>query len=377
MNRKEISEIRRRLRADKSNITRICGCFVNSTKEIVSKFSETLLLMPEELAEKYLSIFRRTLSGRLGRNLIDIEFTTTQVSDGDEHKLLMSLRESELDNGDITDAFFKKVIDSLVIEGSYLILLMTDTYDVPRKSSDGGNLEDSQSQFKYILCSVCPVHLTKSALGYCAENLSFHSTGVDQIVGAPSLGFMFPSFDDRATNIYGAMYYTADVSSGHSEFTDAIFNTDNMPMPAEAQKDTFQSIIAESLKEECSYEIVQNVRTMLCDMITEHDADKTETEPLVISKNEVKSVLESCGVSAPKVEAFAAKYDEEFGVSSGLRVHNIVDKALKIETPDVVIKVNPERADLVETRVIDGVKYIMIRADSGVELNGLNVEINE
>ena len=42
-----------------------------------------------------------------------------------------------------------------------------------------------------------------------------------------------------------------------------------------------------------------------------------------------------------------------------------------LKTPDVSITVNPERPDLVETRVLGGVRYLLIKADDGVELNGI------
>ena len=377
MNKKEVSEIRRRFRADKNNISRIVGCYVNEQREIIAGFSNTLLLMPPEESEKYLAIFRRTLSGTLGKNLVNIEFSTSQVTDGEEHKLLSALRSYELGDSAFTDAFFKKIIDGVDMEGNYLILLMTDTYDIPFHAKDGSKLEDSQTQFTYVLCSVCPVRLTKPALSYCPSDNGFHSSGTDWIVAAPTLGFMFPAFDDRAANIYGALYYTADVSEGHPEFTDAVFHTD-MPMPAETQKEVFQSILSESLADECSYDVVRSMHGQLCEMIADHEADKTENEPLVISRCEVRSVLESCGVSQPRVEAFAQKYDEKFGAGKGVSPQNIVDaKQLEVRTPDVVIKVNPERPDLIDTRVIEGVKYVLIRADSGVELNGVSVSIKE
>ena len=87
-------------------------------------------------------------------------------------------------------------------------------------------------------------------------------------------------------------------------------------------------------------------------------------------------MLDACGVPETRVAAFGRKYDEEFGEEAALSPRNLVDTAkLEVRTPDVVIRVSPERGDLVETRVIDGVKYILIRADEGVEVNGVDVNI--
>lgn len=81
MNQKEINELRRRFRPEKSAISRVYGCYVNSSKEIVSDLDESLGMMPQEESEKYLSLLKKGLSGSLGKNLIDIVFSTQQVAD--------------------------------------------------------------------------------------------------------------------------------------------------------------------------------------------------------------------------------------------------------------------------------------------------------
>ena len=89
MNEKEIGEIRRRVRRDRSNMTAIYGCYVSAKNEIITEFSESVGLMSENEAERYFGIMKRVLSGGLGKNLIDITFRTAQVADSPEHKLLM------------------------------------------------------------------------------------------------------------------------------------------------------------------------------------------------------------------------------------------------------------------------------------------------
>lgn len=377
MNRKEFAEIRRRFNPDKNNITRIRGCYVNEKREIISAFSQSLVLMPQDEAEKYLAIFKRTLSGVPGRNLIDIGFSTSQVTDSEQHKLLMSLRNSSLMDEDAVQTFFRNVIDTLDIEGNYLILLMHDTYDIPVRAKDGSELEDSSlSTFSYIMCSVCPVRMTKSELSYYASENEFHSRKTDWIVNAPEVGFMFPAFDDRSANIYNAVCCTRDITGKHNEFIEAVFH-DEVPMSAAAQKEIFQSILTDTLAGECSYENVQTIHEQLSEIIEEHKTNKDD-EPLVISKNEVKSILESCGISESHISVFDEKYDKQFGAGSELNPQNIIDtKQFELRTPDVVIRVNPERGDIVETRIIDGIKYILIRADEGIEVNGINIHVSD
>ena len=377
MNKKEISELRSRLQLDKNAISCIRGCYVNDKREVVSVFDYSLMSLPQEEAEKYLALFKRTLAGVPAKNLIDVDFSVDQVMDSEEHRLLMEMRNTALKDEDIVNAFYLKVIESLVIDGNYLILLMHDSYDVPFRGRDDVKVDDtSEEVFSYILCSICPVKLTKPALSYFAVENEFHSREIDRIVASPEVGFIFPRFDDRASNIYGALYFTRDAANTHEELIDAVFHAE-MPMPAVEQKETFQSVLEEALEDEMSLEVVQTVHEQLRERLEEHNTDKT-AEPLTISRNEVKNVLESCGVSEEHVAKFEEKYDEQFGLGMGLTANNIVDaKKFELRTPDVVIKVNPERSDLVETRMIDGSKYILIRADEGVEVNGVNIRIGQ
>ena len=376
MNEKEIAELRRRFRQDKSSITHVRGCYVNENREIISEFDQSLTLSRQEDAEKILAVLRKTLSGAVGRNLLDIEFDTRQVVEGDEHRLLMALRDSRLADQEAVHALFRRVIASLDLAGNYLILLAYDAYDVPYRSKDGQRQDDASDQvFTYILCAVCPVKLTKDALSYYIQENQFRSVEADWVVAAPEMGFLFPAFDDRATNLYNALYYTRDISQSHPDFVDALFKS-QVPMPAAVQKETFQSILGDTLEEECRYEVVQAVHDELCGMIAAHKESKEE-DPLVISKVTVKQVLHECGVSPDHVERFEEQYDRQFGPEADLPPRNIVDeKQLEVKTPDVTIKVSPERSDLVETRVIDGRRYILIRAEEGVEVNGVQIHIS-
>ena len=110
MNQKELSELKRRFRPDKSAIHRIYGCFVNGNKEIVSYLDESMGRMPEEESAQYLGFLKKALSGTLGKQLIDIVFSTQQVADSQEHKLLSALRDSQLKDAQARETFYHGLI---------------------------------------------------------------------------------------------------------------------------------------------------------------------------------------------------------------------------------------------------------------------------
>ena len=376
MNQKEISEIRKRFHPDKSAIAMIRGCYVNEKREIISTFNRPLMQLPQEEAEKYLAIFRRTLTGLPGKNLLTMSFRPDQVMEAPEHQLLSAMRNTALKVEEGVSTFYQRIIDSLEMEGNYLILLTYDAYDVPSRTRDVMKVDDaSEEVFDYIVCAVCPVKLTKPALSYDATDNEFHDRELDWVVAAPQIGFMFPCFDDRAANIYDALYFTRDTQDIHEEFIDAVFHTD-APMPAAEQKETFQQLLEESVGEGLNLDVVQTVHEQICSLIETQKQDKENPMPTV-TKRDVRDALVQSGVSEERIDAFEEKYDEDFGAVIDLSAQNIVEpKKFEVRTPDVVIQVNPERGDLVETRVIDGQKYILIRASEEVTVNGIHIHID-
>ena len=370
MNIKEVAEIRRHIRRDRSNMTAIYGCYVNDNKEIVSEFRSSTGMMSENEGDKYFGLMRKALSGTIGKNLIDISFRTSQVMDSPEHKLLMELRQGNLDNEELRMTFYRKVMETVSLNQSYLILLGCDNYDVPFKK------EGHEETFKFLLCAICPVKLTKATLHYVPEEKIFHDGGLTHVVASPELGFLFPAFDDRATNIYNALYYTRSVKESQDAFADAIFHT-QIPKPANTQKKSFEAILSNALAEECSMDVVQTVHEQLAQRIELHKESKVP-EALLVSKEDVKEVLAGCGISDAHMAKFSLEYDEIFGFDADVYPKNIIDeKRFEVKLPDVSIKIAPDRTDLIETRVIGGVKYILINAEEDVEVNGVSIHIQD
>lgn len=377
MNDKEISEIRRRYKAEKSGISRIRGCYVNEKREIISELDQSLGLMSESEAEEVLTLLKKTLSGKVGTNLLDIAFSTTQVQSGEEHRLLMTLRDTALADDEAVHTFYQKVIASLTLEGNYMILLCHDCYDVFGYRKDGGKTDEAGELFRYILCAICPVKMAKPALSYFVRDNCFRNITADSVVSPPALGFLFPAFDQRATNLYGALYYTHSIEDSHEELTDAIFRAGKLPMPAAAQQDSFRDLLAESAGEACSLPVVRAVRAQICQAVEDHKASR-EPEPLVVDKYALRDMLGFAGVPDEGIDTFAEKFDQSFGSGAAVSPRNLVDtRKFEIRTPDAVIRVAPDKTDIVKTRILNGVKYVMIRADEGAEVNGIDVVFTE
>ena len=375
MNQREIAELRRRFQPEKNAIGRIYGCYVNSRREVISYIEGSLGAMPQEEAGKYLELLRKTLSGTLGKNLIDLVFSTKQVMDSEEHRRLMALRSSQLRDGELRQEFYRRVMDTLDMgDSNYLILLAHDTYDVPSRDRNGDRqADDSDRVFSYIVCCVCPVKDGRLELGYCPGENEFHNCIPSQIVAPPELGFLFPAFDDRAANIYNALTYARKPEQLHQEFLDAIFHVEELPMSAVEQKEAFEAALTQSLEKACSLEVVQAVHERLTERIEQHKESK-DPEPLAVTAGEVGSILRDCGIGEEQVTAFCQSCGQQFGEGAALSPANLIDsKRFQVRTGEVTLSVAPDRSYLVETRVIDGRKYLLVPVDESLEVNGLPV----
>lgn len=370
----EISEIKKQFKHENSSITKVSGCYVDGEKNVKTKFTETFLLMPEEETFKYFEIFKKTLSGRVGRNLINMEFPLEAEFEGGTQAFLMKLRDSQLKDEELLDEFYNKIIENYEYTGNYLILLLYAVYDIPGKTNDNILMDDASDEaYSFILCSICPVSLSKPGLSYYDDTNQFHKRIQDWVVNMPSNGFLFPAFNDRSTDIHSILYYSKDTEELQNDFVDQLFGC-RLPLSAGVQKESFQAIISETLGDECEYDLVKNIHERLNEIIEEHKI-KEIPEPLTLDKTEVKNLFTECGVEEEKLEEFDSNYEKITGDNGSLMATNVINtKLFEVKTPDVVIKVNPERTDLVETKLVDGRRCLVIEISDQVEINGILVK---
>lgn len=431
MTKQDISEIKKLLTPRNCSITRICGCYVDGEKNKKTELKQAFLALPEEEMFKYFEILRKVLSGTLGKNLLNLDFPLSSelgsmgavpVSDADNmaagsmnssdsmassdgmasgigqpegssngmtgteasggsgaafdaqegtQAFLLRLRDSKLKDDALLEEYYDRIIENYEYVGNYLILIVHDVYDVPGRTSDGLDMEDASDEiYEYILSCICPVELSKPGLSYDAEENTFRNRTRDWVVALPDAGFLFPAFNDRGSDIHSTLYYSKNPEELKENFVEQLLGCP-LPLSAETQKETFQALIEDTLGEDCGIEVVKNIHDRLSELAEEH---KEEPEPLVLDRNEVKTILADSGVANEKLAEFDKHYEETAGDDTSLLMSNIVNtRSFEVKTPDVVVKVNPERTDLIETRNIDGRECLVIALDGSVEVNGINV----
>ena len=310
MNKKEVLEIRKQFTPANCAITRIAGCYVDHEKNKKMESKSAFLSLPEEEAFKYFDIFKKTLSGTMGKNMLNMEFPIDQEMPGGTQEFLMKLKASKLEDDMLLEEFYDKVIATYEYAENYYIILIHAMYDVPGRSSDNMEMFDASDEvYEYLVCSICPVSLSKAGLSYNAESNCIQDRIRDWVVDMPDKGFLFPAFNDRSTDIHGVLYYTKKSEDLQPELIEQLLGA-RMPMSANTQKETFQMLIEDSLGEDGDYETIRNIHDTLNDMIEEH---KEEQEPLQLDKTDVRKVFEKSGVSSEKMECFDQNYEETAG----------------------------------------------------------------
>lgn len=375
MNKKEISEIKKLFANENSVISTICGCYVDGDKNKKSMMREAFLSLPQDEMHKYMAIFRKCMTGTLGRNILNMEFADAATGVTVSQQKLMDLRDSELKDDAVLETFYDEIIANYNTADNYLILLVYGVYDVPGRTSDGIEMEDASDEiYRHILCCICPVKLSKPGLSYNSEQNGFHERIRDWVVDMPAMGFLYPAFNERSADVNSILYYSSKAEELKFDFVETVLGC-TLPMTAGGQKETFQAIIQDTLGDECEFEVVKEIHEQLTELIEEKKDDET---PLELGRKEVVNLLAASGVDNRKIEELENNFEEAAGgsMTQPLLASNVAStRKFEIKTPDVVVQVKPDRTDLVETRMIDNVPYLLITLSDSVQVNGIDVRM--
>ena len=372
MTRKELNEIKSQYTLEDCGILRLCGCYVDGERNKITQFNENFLNLPEEEKNKYFDIFKKTLSGTPGKNLVDMKFNVDAYADEGARTFLMNLRDSGLKDDRLLNEFYDRIINNYSYVGNYLILLINQVYDIPAVTTDNIEMDDASDEvYSYILCSICHVNLSKPGLGYDEEDNNFHDKKQNHMVDVPDVGFLFPAFNKRSADEDMTLFYTKDVSEFEDGLIDCLLDC-AVPLPAKQQKETFTSLVNEALGEEADLEIVKNIHENLEQIIEEKKQESPA--PVMLDKTEMKDLLEKSGVKEEKLENFEEHFEMAAGEHGKLVASNVSSgKKFEVKTPDVVIKINSDKTDIVSTQVIDGRQCLVIQIDERLEVNGISV----
>lgn len=397
MNKKEVAEIKRRLKKESCTISKMVGCYVNSSKDKVCTFSESFLSLEDEEFHKYLEIANKTLSGTVGNNLIELEFPIEAEENGAPQQNLMALKKSGLEDENLYNAFFDHIIETYDFVGNYLILLYYDNYDVMVKTSDNMKLDESEETYEYIICSICPVMLSKPGLGYREDEHRIGARIRDWVVGPTDSGFIFPCFTDRSSDIHSIMMYTKKADDPHKELWEIGLGCASK-LTTQEKKNAFTNILTQTIgpdKEDTS-DIIVDIQANLNDYIEEKKEVVGKDDDIMLDSEVVEEILKDVPISEEKTEKITKNYEEFFkealpeaeeildtkvlknnelrlekkslqervaDLTSQLKESGVIGEDGKEN--DIIVKVNPEKIEQISTTFLDGKKCIIIPVEDG------------
>ncbi len=394
MNKKEVLEIKKRFTKNSCTFTRLCGCYIDGEKNKIVDISETFLNLEDEELYKYLDIAKKTLSGNIGNNLLELEFPLAEENVGGKQQFLMGLRESKLKNPDLLNTFYDLIIENYDFVGNYLILIFHDAYDVMTKTSDNNNLDESEEVYEYLLCAICPVALSKPGLGYRADENRIAARIQDWVVGAPETGFVFPAFTERSTDIHSVMFYTKDTKAPHTELVMGALGCDPKRTATE-KKIAFNTLIEDSLGEATAENeiLMIDIQQTLSEMVEEHEAIHMEDgTDFILDTNNIQTLMSESQVPEEKAQRIEASFKEEFAEEPLIGETLIDSKSLEAnaqkkekmelvkevavlrqqlddkvnelkeinDSYDVVLNVKPEKVNQITTDIINGQRCLII-----------------
>lgn len=370
MLKSEIAEIKRLFNKDSNVITRIAGCYVDAEKNIKLQFKNAFYSLMEEEAFKYEEIFRKTLSGTPGKHLLNMEFTIEQEKEGSAHEFLLRLRESGLEEEELLNRFFETLIEHYGYPENYYIILIDILYDVPGKAKDNSEMEDaSEEVYHALLCSICPVSLSKPGLSYHEEKRSIEHRNRDWVVGAPMHGFLFPAFHERGTDIHSLLYFSKKPEEIGKEFVQSLFGL-CPPLPANEQKEIIQEELRKAFQGSCPYEMISNIHEEILEKMEENETEE-EAKPLMLDKKDMLNILEKSGACEEAIKNYERSEEADIEVMAS----NILDKKkMEVRTAGINIKVDTAYMQRIRTMEIEGKKCIVIEIDEGVDINGMKIK---
>ena len=391
MTKKEINEIKSLFDTIQDcGILKLAGCYVNGDKEKVKTFNESFYNLPEEEMYKYLEIFRKTLSGTPGKNLLDMKFVNPEDGGNDQGSgLLRELKKTELKDDSVLERFYDKVIETYNYVGNYLILLIHQNYDIPGMTTDGIEMDDASDEvYSYILCSICPMKLTKPGLGFDDDLGEIHTLRQIFAVELPDNGFLYPSFNDRSSDDNEILYSSRRTDVLQDRFLEGVLNV-TATLPAKQQKEGFNEFVSEVLGDESSFETVLSIQENLKETVDNRKSESSG-ETVFLDKDAMRSVFEKSGVSDDKLASFDRKFDEQFDMKK-LSENETEAPTIKVEeklfadsvapirnfevrNKNMVLRVSSKHTDIIDTKVIDGKKCLVIELTDDMTVNGIPVE---
>lgn len=374
MNKKEINEIKKNFGSDSGffTVNRVVSAFVDAEKNIKCTTNQLFNIIPQDECDLILLNLKKSLSGVLGKNLLEYEFPKVSNDEDSAQKFLYDTLCSKFENDEAVEKFLNTIVEKVEYVSTYTIFSAYCTYAVFNKNkNDEADLE-SDHNYNFILTAICPVNLRIDGLVYNeADNTIAKKESSDRIVDLPTDGFLFPLFSDRCADVNGVLYYTKKPKTPNTSIIEDLLGCE-FSMSCIHEKQAFKDILNNVVADELDYDVITQVNTKIQEFV---EQNSHETEIPVIDNNKLSSILWEAGVSQEKLDNLPKVYESVTG-NKPLTASNLVDKKTLLAVPSITVNISKEAVDKVKTQIIDGRKCLVINLDDPeISVNGLETTI--
>lgn len=352
MKRRELNEIKKQFTPAGCTIDRIAGCIANDEGGIMYEMNEKFLNIPEEMMFKFFEIFRKGLSGRKGKNIYSLEFK----EDSGAKASLQHIRQMGLKDEETNEILFENIIDYCSIKGYFAVFAIHGIYDIPGKGINNETMEDaSEEVYEYIMTAICPVVLSKAGLSWSREENTMGEANRQWMIGMPNTAFLYPAFTDRSQDLDRVWYYTKNDNDPEKGLIDQVLGCKMFDTPHE-QKEEFNRTVKGG--EHSTYSMKQ-VKDLYRELQTLAENQKESEEP--ITAEQIAKIVRKYGI------------DRE-GTDTEISLQNVINlNTMEIGTTEAHVTISTGWEDIVDIKEVEGKRYITVRADGSITVNGIEV----
>lgn len=364
----EINEIKKTLKFTDCSIQKLTGCFVDIEKNMHIITNNQFLCLPEEEQHKYFELIRKGLSGRIGRNLLNMSFSSEQSAE--KKKFMQSVVASELKDDELMEQYFTQIRDHYSYVDNYFIMVIYGVYDVPGITSDGIAMDDASDEiYNFTLTLLCPMKPSKAGLTYNSKFNILENANRTVLLEHPLNAILYPAFTDRHMDVHNILFYTKKPDDIDEKLIDGLFGV-KAPATVKEQSDTF--VEAVSAIPALTFDSAKNI----CTSVNERQAEAKEDEyKATMTKSEVVNMIEASGIDEEELKHFEKVIEKEIEEKGQIVAGNIIpqNNKLTVNTGVTQISMPIDCTNGIEVRKIDGRNCLVIEINDELTVNGMKI----
>lgn len=373
MNKKELQEIRRQIKPENERL------HLKGIMEAYGKYRdeeasvqffrridpETLSTEEEDL---YFEIFKKSLSGTPGKNLVEYGFDSKDEQSAKLKRTLFGYKDGELLSEETFESFVKEIIEKGSYRNSVYITVGLFEYSAPALNANREELEDSSS-FRFMIAAISEARLTDIGLYYSTYDNSVQRKVNEemQILPSPLDAFLYPVFSDRAADVNHLLYHSKTAKSPNIDLIEQYFH---IPFQSTApeQSEGFAQVIADVFPQGLDFNTAVRFHQNLADFIKE----ESEEEAVVkADKNRIRDLLDASGAKAEHLEHFDSAYTRILEDQELAAINLLENGKVSVKSPSITVSVKDDALEQIQTREIDGKTCLVIEINDEVKISSL------